>query len=183
MEGYLKKLLKKIKLNESTISTVLGALVVIVVGFLIFNYFRGIKKPEKEVPVSITEETITEMPTTHRVEKGEHLWAIAEKYYHSGYNWVDIAHENNLTNPDLLEVGQELVIPQAETIQPEASQKKNVFGSPITGETYKVVKGDHLWGIAVRTYGDGYQWVKIARANNLTNPDLIHPGNVLTLPR
>ncbi len=55
--------------------------------------------------------------------------------------------------------------------------------APITGATYEVVKGDSLWKIAVRAYGDGYQWVKIARENKLVNPNLIHPGNLLALPR
>jgi nucleoid-associated protein YgaU len=45
------------------------------------------------------------------------------------------------------------------------------------------VKGDSLWKIAVRAYGDGYKWVSIAKANKLVNPNLIHSGNVLTLPR
>lgn len=53
----------------------------------------------------------------------------------------------------------------------------------ITGASYTVVRGDNLWNIAVRAYGDGYRWVDIARANNLANPDLIHAGNVFTLPR
>jgi len=48
---------------------------------------------------------------------------------------------------------------------------------------YTVVAGDSLWNIAVREYGDGYAWTKIATANNLINPDLIHAGNVLRLPR
>jgi hypothetical protein len=42
--GRLKNFLKKVKLNESTISVILGVLVVIVVGALIFNYFRGVGK-------------------------------------------------------------------------------------------------------------------------------------------
>jgi len=46
-----------------------------------------------------------------------------------------------------------------------------------------VVKGDNLWQIALRAYGDGYQWVKIARENKLANPDLIHSGNILKIPR
>jgi len=54
---------------------------------------------------------------------------------------------------------------------------------PISGATYEVVRGDNLWKIAVRAYGDGYRWVEIARENKLTNPNLIHTGNILILPR
>src|SRR3989344_761158 len=53
----------------------------------------------------------------------------------------------------------------------------------ITGTSYTVVAGDSLWKIAERAYGDPYKWVDIAKANGLLNPDIIHSGNVLTLPR
>ncbi|HUV71729.1 MAG TPA: LysM peptidoglycan-binding domain-containing protein [Clostridia bacterium] len=46
-----------------------------------------------------------------------------------------------------------------------------------------MVKGDTLWDISVRAYQDGYRWVEIAEANNLSNPNIIHPGNALTIPR
>jgi nucleoid-associated protein YgaU len=190
--GRLKNFLKKLKLNESTISMILGALVVVVVGVLVFNYFRGVGKPTKEaVPTPTGEEVklveeagklVPEgLPTTYKVQGGDHLWKIAEKFYGSGYNWVDIAKENKLTNANLLAVNQELAIPKAEVRQPAVGSE--VFGPAISGDKYTVVKGDHLWGIAVRAYGDGYQWVKIANKNNLANPNLIHPGNVLNLPR
>ncbi|MBI4136963.1 LysM peptidoglycan-binding domain-containing protein [Candidatus Roizmanbacteria bacterium] len=52
---------------------------------------------------------------------------------------------------------------------------------PSTGQ-YTVQTGDSLWKIAVAQYNNGYRWVDIARANNLDNPDIIHTGNVLTLP-
>jgi len=48
-EDRLKSFLKKIRLNESTISVILGALVIVVVGALIFNYFRSVKRPQEEV--------------------------------------------------------------------------------------------------------------------------------------
>lgn len=53
----------------------------------------------------------------------------------------------------------------------------------ITGTTYTVVRGDSLWKIAQKAYGDGNRWVEIAKANKLANPNLIHAGNVFTLPR
>lgn len=53
----------------------------------------------------------------------------------------------------------------------------------ISGTSYTVVPGDSLWKIAERAYGDGYKWVDIAQSNDLVNPDIIHSGNVLTLPR
>lgn len=186
--GGLKDLLKRIKLNESTISTILGALVIVIVGALIVNYFRGVGQPEEEKSVSPEEIEagqeepvfVEGLPTTHQVAAGESLWQIAENYYGSGYNWVSLVKENQLANPDHLLVGQELTIPRVPVIKPAEEVS---FGSTISGSQYTVVKGDHLWGIAVRAYGDGYQWAKIAQANGLTDPDLIHVGNQLVLPR
>lgn len=187
----LKELLKRLKLSEQTVSMVLGALVIVVVGVLIFNYFRGVGKkttptePVQPGGVKLIEEggkIVPEgLPTTYKVEKGDHLWAISLKFFNSGYNWIDIARENRLKNPNKLLVGQELSIPKAEVRKPVVAQAK--FGEPISGSSYTVLKGDHLWGIAVRAYGDGYQWIEIAKANNLANPNLIHPGNILSIPR
>ena len=53
-------------------------------------------------------------------------------------------------------------------------------------ETYTVKKGDSLSKIAKRVYGDAQQWRKIYDANRTLigdNPDLIHPGQSLKLPR
>ncbi|MEV6521984.1 LysM peptidoglycan-binding domain-containing protein [Longispora sp. NPDC051575] len=49
-------------------------------------------------------------------------------------------------------------------------------------QTYTVVDGDTLWGIAERFYGDGNQYQKIASANGIANPDLINAGQTLTIP-
>lgn len=191
-EGRLKSLLKKIRLNESTISMVLGVLVIVVVGALIFNYFKGVSRlqPEKE-EVKPEEIKLVEkegkffpegLPTEYQVQKNDNLWKIAEKFYGSGYNWVDIARENKLKNPNIVFVDQKLNIPKTAVVKP-LTAKMTIFGPVIEGDKYTVEKGDHLWGIAVRAYGDGYQWVELAKVNNIANPNIIHPGNVLTLPR
>lgn len=48
--------------------------------------------------------------------------------------------------------------------------------------SYTVVSGDTLWGIAERFYGDGNKYQVLVDANAIPNPDLIHPGQVLTIP-
>jgi nucleoid-associated protein YgaU len=48
--------------------------------------------------------------------------------------------------------------------------------------TYTVVSGDTLWAIAERFYGDGNKYQMIADASGVSNPDLIYPGQVLTIP-
>ncbi len=53
---------------------------------------------------------------------------------------------------------------------------------PPAPRTYTVVSGDTLWAIAERFYGDGGKYPRIAEASGVANPDLIHPGQVLTIP-
>jgi len=48
--------------------------------------------------------------------------------------------------------------------------------------TYTVEPGDTLWAIAERFYGDGSKYQVIADASGIANPDLIHPGQQLTIP-
>ena len=51
-------------------------------------------------------------------------------------------------------------------------------------QTYTVVSGDTLWGIARKYYGNGAEYPKIHEANRgvISNPNLIHVGQVLTIP-
>jgi len=48
--------------------------------------------------------------------------------------------------------------------------------------TYTVESGDTLWAISERFYGDGSRYLQIADASGISNPDLIEPGQVLTIP-
>ncbi|NDD93317.1 LysM peptidoglycan-binding domain-containing protein, partial [bacterium] len=49
-------------------------------------------------------------------------------------------------------------------------------------ETYTIVKGDTLWAISKKLFGDPFYWPKIWQINgkNIPNPDLIYPSNVLS---
>ncbi|MGE3250996.1 MAG: LysM peptidoglycan-binding domain-containing protein [Hyphomonadaceae bacterium] len=48
-------------------------------------------------------------------------------------------------------------------------------------EIVTVVDGDTLGAIAARAYGDRTRAAEIAAANNIANPDVIYPGQVLRL--
>ncbi len=53
---------------------------------------------------------------------------------------------------------------------------------PPTPQTYTVVKGDNLWNIARKFYGDSGKYTLLAEANGIKNASLIRPGMVLQLP-
>jgi nucleoid-associated protein YgaU len=57
-------------------------------------------------------------------------------------------------------------------------------GRATAGGTYTVKKGDSLSKIAKEAYGDAAKWKLIHAANKakIPNPDLIHPGDQLTIP-
>jgi len=171
----LKDFFKSLRMNEQKISVGLGAVVVVIVAILIYNYFTGINKQNRLAEQAAQE---TQVPATHTVVKGEHLWKIAQNYYNDGYKWTEIAKANNLTNPDRIEAGQVLTLPQIATPTPVTEQI-------LSPSEYTVKKGDCLWKIAVTVYADGYQWPKIwqANRNKVTNPDIIETGMVLTIPR
>lgn len=57
--------------------------------------------------------------------------------------------------------------------------------APSASQTYTVVRGDCLWNIAKRFYGNGAKYTVIYNANKGViggNPNLIYPGQVLTIP-
>jgi nucleoid-associated protein YgaU len=187
----VKKVLKQVKASESTISMVLGIAAVVIVGIILFNYFRNYSTNSEvgnDVNPAVGNEEVGgngTLPTKYTVAAGESLWDISEKFYQSGYNWVDISKENNLTNPNVITEGQVLVIPKVEAKQATLATTEKTVEQPaaIKGDKYTIVEGDTLWDISVRAYQDGYKWVEIAKANSLANPNIIHPGNVLILPR
>lgn len=51
-------------------------------------------------------------------------------------------------------------------------------------KTYTVKSGDCLWNIAKKYYGKGAEYTQIFNANKdkISNPNLIYPGQVLTIP-
>lgn len=119
------------------------------------------------IPGSTTNSTPAPQPsnngTTYIVKAGDTLSGIAAKF---GTTYQKIAAENGIANPNIIHPGQVLKINGG-------SQVTNN-----TGREYIVKSGDTLSGIAAR-FGTNYQ--KIARDNNISNPNIIHPGQKLII--
>jgi LysM repeat protein len=121
-------------------------------------------------------------PTTYVVQRGDTLGRIATRF---GVTVQAIMAANNLTNPNLIFAGQRLTIPTGgapaptPTAAPPTGTPPPTTTPPPGGTTYTVQRGDTLSAIA-RRFGVTVQ--AIMTANNLTNPNLIFVGQVLTIP-
>ena len=72
----------------------------------------------------------------------------------------------------------------AATVKQEDTAAATETNPAVTeNKTHTVQSGDTLWGIAKKYYGNGGQYTKIASANpDIKNPNLIYPGQVLSIP-
>ena len=66
--------------------------------------------------------------------------------------------------------------------QPAATPAAPAPSATAAPQTYTVQRGDTLSAIAKRFYGHAGEYRRIAAANNIANPDLIHPGQQLVIP-
>ena len=83
--------------------------------------------------------------------------------------------------PEVAPAAEEAPAPPAPEAEPAAPPPPPPPPPPAP-RTYTVVSGDTLWAISERFYGDGSKYQVIADASGVSNPDLIHPGQVLTIP-
>ena len=113
------------------------------------------------------------LPTKWTVKNGESLYKISnyEEIYADGTKWPRIyrANRDQIEDPNLIYVDQILAIPR---------------GLPMM---HTVVAGEYLGKIAGywEIYDDWRQWTRIYEANKdkISDPDLIHPDQVIDIPR
>ena len=109
----------------------------------------------------------------YTVKSGDTLSGIANNYQTTVNT---LARLNNLANPNLIYVGQRLLVQQAAT--PSQPQTTTPSTSTTTVATYTVKAGDTLGQIAANHQTSVNQLVQL---NKLTNPNLIYVGQVLTI--
>lgn len=124
---------------------------------------KGLNKTGGGTPPAPTPNPTPEpTPQTYTVKKGDTLSGIAQRF---GTTVANLVALNNIQNPNLIYPGQVLTI----------------SGTPSGGgaNTYTVKKGDTLSGIASQF---GTTSRVLANLNNIQNPNLIYPGQVIVLP-
>lgn len=113
-------------------------------------------------------------PDTYSVVRGDFLWKIAGKsdIYGDPYAWSRIytTNRDQIKNPDLIFPAQIFQIPR-----------------DVGPNEHLVVKGEFLSKISgySNVYGSPFKWQKIYEANKevVTDPNIIYPYQVLSIPR
>lgn len=143
-----------------------------------------------EPPLIVTEEVTAEILLIYIVQYGDTLSSIASRH---GVTTRRLSELNNISNPQLIYVGQRLRIPATGTVPttvtttPAATQSVtpvytpnfNCRNTPPNTVGYTVRAGESLYQIAVRNRTNVNA---ILRLNNLNNPNLIYAGQCLYLP-
>jgi nucleoid-associated protein YgaU len=145
-ESRRDQIIRFVQERQTTLASGLAALLIIVVGFLIFNFFLNVNKDTTPQDEQTTSEEST--------------------------NSADIA----------------LTTTPSTTPTPEKSSNTGEVspegGAKVTeNQEYTIARGDTLGTIAQKFYGDSKKWSDIAKANNLSDPNRIHPGNKLMIPK
>jgi len=121
--------------------------------------------------------TVMSVPASgldYTVQPGDTLLGIAIRY---GLDWQDIAIANNLSESDLLQIGQVLHIPSIGGIGGPVETTTN---AAVAGkQRYTVSAGDTLFTIALRY---NITWQELAAVNGLQEYDLLQIGQEIALP-
>lgn len=115
---------------------------------------------------------------TYKVEKGDTLYSISRKYQ---ITVAELRTANNLSENDVIKVGQKLIIPDADIGTAAALSSTKTAGSSVSASTaktveYVVAKGDTLYGIARK---NGMTVADLMAINNLDSSAVIKVGQKL----
>lgn len=118
--------------------------------------------------------------TTYKVEKGDTLYSISRKYQ---ITVAELRAANNLSENDVIKVGQKLKIPSADISNAAALATDNKAGGTTISNTtptkeYTVVKGDTLYSIAKK---NGMTLAELMSLNGLDNSSVIKVGQKLKI--
>ena len=121
--------------------------------------------------------------TTYKVEKGDTLYSISRKYQ---ITVAELRAANNLSENDVIKVGQKLKIPSADISAAAALATDNkatttssaTLSATTKTKEYTVVKGDTMYSIAKK---NGMTLAEFMAINGLDNSSVIKVGQKLKI--
>lgn len=139
--------------------------------------FFALHNPVSPTPAAPAPEPVSNV---YVVKDGDTLSSIGAEHH---VDWHEIYDANRAEigdNPDKIYPGQQLIIPDvpAPAPTPQAETPPAPLVTSPTPINYTVQEGDTLSAIGERF---GVDWHTIAAENALANPDMIFPGQALTI--
>jgi nucleoid-associated protein YgaU len=133
----------------------------------------------------------------YTVKSGDSMWVISKRTLGAGHKWQLIADANPQIDPNNLQPGQTLTIPELDKPKDDAAAAADA--GPVARKTTEdplglglntnirevvVMDGESLWTIAQREYKDGTKWYFLWQANKdrMKSKDALRPGQKLRVP-
>lgn len=103
----------------------------------------------------------------YTVQRGDTLTGISKAVYGTAAYWDEIVYYNNITNPDVIKEGQQLLLPTIYEMY-----------------HYEIRKGDTLSELCYKRYGTSNKDLVylVAYYNGISNPDVIQLGQTVVFP-
>lgn len=127
---------------------------------------------------------------SYTIQPDDNLWNIATHFYGRGYLYKHIERRNPGVK---IQPGKTLIIPAPPPKKRTSANTKLRSANPapageatrsrLSSKMYTVKKGETLWEIARRAYGDPTQYPRIQKANpHLKSADDVKAGTKILIP-
>lgn len=175
-------------LKETTLIQSPKATVVSFSSFFPASYFPGCEVKKPLLPhyyiTQIVQWTDNKIPIKLYVTGCDIVWSVTIENFQYSQSGGDVGtYDYSLTLKEYTSIR----VVQLKTEEKKAAVKKTSsrLDAKQKPKTYTVQKGDCLYNIAKKFYGNGSEYTKIYNANKNVigaNPNLIYAGTVLTIP-
>ena len=116
----------------------------------------------------------------YTIQPGDNLMSISQAFYGRSDYYDEIAYLNNISDPSVIRAGDVIYLPNDYRELEFCGQDDKWMDGDILYYTFG--KGDTLWALASRFYGDGMYWKCLAAFNGIKNPKKVRDGKVIMIP-
>lgn len=185
--------------NDSVNLTNLGEITIMqsrsALEFRFSSFFPAAKFPGLQVSTLTKPLTLIQKINTWKASKtpihfivtacGIDIYVTIEDFNYSEQGGDVGTYQYSMTLKEYREISVRQVNTDIENQSAQVEKGETRIDNTVKPKTYTVKSGDCLWNIAKQYYQNGAEYQKIYEANKETiggNPNLIYPGQVLTLP-